>query len=178
MTGRPPRPLQVQQNEGDPRQRGKHKLAQRLAAQPKAEAGLPDCPERLRGIARDTWYSVKQDLEVMQLHQRPGAYEIEMFCVNRARAIEADEQIERDGITREINHYDKDGNLLWTDFKQHAAIKTSNEAWKKVQEFAAAYGLNPVSRTRLAVERPDDPTEELSALLSKPRPKREVEAVQ
>src|SRR5580765_1036673 len=160
MTGRPPKPLQVRQNEGDAAKIGKRKLAAKLAAEPKAQPGLPECPPRLRGIARETWFAVTEDLEIMQLHQRPGAYEREMFCLARAKALQAEEQLEREGITLNIPIYDREGMEIGVNKKQHPAQKTATEAWKKVQEFASAYGLNPVSRTRLAVEKAEDPTEE------------------
>jgi hypothetical protein len=60
VRGRKPKPLQQQIAEGDPRQRGKWKLRDRLQAEPKAARGLPPCPERLTGVARQRWGAVER----------------------------------------------------------------------------------------------------------------------
>src|ERR1700680_3627359 len=112
MRGRKPKPLERQIIEGDPRMRGKGKLQQRLDAQVKARGGLPRCPTHLRGRARACWNLWKQELELMGLDCRPDAMMLEGACVNYARAVQADIQLARFGITVEEPVVDGEGEEI------------------------------------------------------------------
>jgi len=41
--------------------------------------------------------------------------------------------------------------------------------WRQVRAFCSEFGLSPVSRTRLAIERKDEATEDLEAILGRAR---------
>lgn len=171
MRGRKPKPTQQQMNEGDPRKKGKGKLQQKLAAEPIAARGLPDCPAHLRGMAAARWAFWKEELEKMRLDSRPDDAMLEGACRHYARAVEADLVIEVSGITVEEPVINREGELVGHKIKNHPAIATSNAAWKQVRMFCSEFGLSPVSRTRLTVEKADDGSADLMAQLSQPRRK-------
>jgi phage terminase small subunit len=99
MRGRKPRPISQQISEGDPRQRGKRKLEELQAAEPKAARGLPDCPRHLTGLARETWYFLREELEAMKLDCRPDAMMLEGACQAYAKAARADDLLEKKKFT-------------------------------------------------------------------------------
>lgn len=174
MRGRKPKPTATQISEGDPRKRGVNKLRERLAAEPKPEAGLPDCPRHLRGRARAAWTFWSDALVVMGIDKRPDAQMLEGACVNYARAVTADLEVEKVGITVIESIVDKEsGEVIPLKVKKNPAVDVSNAAWRQVRAFCSEFGLSPVSRTRLSVERKDDAGMDLMAILSRSRDPKE-----
>lgn len=175
MRGRPPKPLTRQIAEGDTRKRGILKLRQQLEREPKAARGLPDCPRHLAGRGRAAWRFWTEELEAMQLDCRPDAMMLEGACVAYGRAVEADLML-ASGFTVEEPIMDKEGEVVGVKIKNHPAVAVSNAAWKQLKAFCSEFGLSPVSRTRLAVEKPKSGEEDLLAVLSAPRaPKEKVQ---
>jgi P27 family predicted phage terminase small subunit len=177
MRGRKPKPWQTQINEGDPRKRGVRKLQERLAAEPKAEAGFPGCPDHLEGLAREAWDFLAEQIESMGIDKRPDALMLEGACVNYARAVQADQQVTREGITVQETSVTDDGEVIVLKTKANPAVAVSNAAWRHLRAFASEFGLSPVSRTRITIEKRDDGEAELLALLSKPREPRPIPPV-
>lgn len=170
MKGRKPKPTARQIAEGDPRKKGVHKLDEKLAAEPKASRGLPDCPRHLKGRARAAWNSWREELEAMKLDARCDAVMLEGACVAYARAVEADLMVTKWGITVEETLLDYDeGELTVLTVKTNPALGISNAAWRQVRAFCSDFGLSPVSRTRLTVEKKDPDEVDLAKLLSMPR---------
>jgi P27 family predicted phage terminase small subunit len=181
MRGRKPKPAALQMAAGDPRKQGMGKLAEKLAAEPKASKGLPDCPRHLKGRARHAWTFWVAELEGMGLDRRPDSMMLEGACVNYARAVEADLIVAKDGmIVEEIamigeNHDEP----VVMKRRYHPAITVSNAAWRQVRAFCGEFGLSPVSRTRLSIEKKDSAVEDLMSILGKARePKVKPETVQ
>jgi P27 family predicted phage terminase small subunit len=168
MKGRKPKPTSRQISEGDPRDRGMGKLKAKLEAEPKAARGLPECPRHLKGRARAAWNFWADELEAMSLDNRPDAMMLQGACVNYARAVSADLILDRDGLIVEESTVDKHGNKIILKIRYHPAVSVSNAAWRQVRAFCSEFGLSPVSRTRLAVERQES-TDDLASLLSQPR---------
>ena len=177
MRGRKPKPTSQQIAAGDPHKMGMRKLEAKLAAEPKASRGLPDCPRHLKGRARAAWKFWTDELAAMDLDRRPDAMMLEGACVNYARAVEADEQLARDGITVEESVLNDDGEKVLLKIKAHPAVSISNRAWHLLRGFCGEFGLSPVSRTRLAITKNDGPTEDLAAILSAPRDPKPVTTV-
>jgi len=173
MRGRKPKPTSQQISEGDPRKLGKRKLQAKLESEPAATKGLPDCPRHLRGRARAAWEFWCEELGKMNLDCRPDAQMLEGACVNYSRAVEADLQIAREGLTVEESTVDQEsGEKILLKIKAHPAIAISNQAWRLLHRFCSEFGLSPVSRTRLTIEKRDDGVLDLAALLSQPREQR------
>jgi len=170
MRGRKPKPTAAQISAGDPRKIGKEKLKQRLLAEPMSASGLPPCPRHLRGRARAAWGFWAKQLAVMGLDRRPDAMMLEGACVGYSRAVEADLILQRDGLVVEESTIDKEsGERIVLKYRNHPACLISRAAWNQVRAFASEFGLSPVSRTRLAVEKPDAAAADLATLLSAPR---------
>ncbi len=77
--------------------KGKHKLAQQLAAEPKASRGLPPCPDYLVGRARDAWTFWSHELELVDLDRRPDGPMLEGVCIAYDAAISRYETIKNAG---------------------------------------------------------------------------------
>jgi P27 family predicted phage terminase small subunit len=168
VNGRKPKPTKRQMDAGDPRKLGKQKLRAKLDAEPKAARGLPACPRHLRGRARACWNFWTRELELMDLDSRPDAQMLEGACVGYARAVQADLLIEKQGIVIEECKIVKDV-IVVLKRRAHPAIMISRAAWRQVQAFCSEFGLSPVSRTRLAIEKPEGGESDLMTLLTAPR---------
>lgn len=179
MRGRKPKPIAKVEQDGDTRKIGARKLREKIAAEPPATRGLPDCPRHLRGRARAAWTFWRAELMDMGLDRRPDAQMLEGACVNYARAVEADEIVARDGIMQNISTIDKEsGEAVLIKSQYHPAITVSNAAWRQVRSFCSEFGLSPVSRTRLVIEKKDTAAQDLAAILTKPREPRSPATVQ
>jgi P27 family predicted phage terminase small subunit len=179
MRGRKPKPLGKADQDGDTRKVGARKFRAKIAAEPKAVRGLPDCPRHLKGRARAAWNFWREELEGMGLDRRPDAQMLEGACVNYSRAVESDLIVARDGIMQNISTIDKEsGEPILLKSQYHPAITVSNAAWRQVRAFCSEFGLSPVSRTRLAVEKPDSGADDLAKILMQPRAPRQTTTVQ
>lgn len=168
MRGRKPKPIAAQIAAGDPRKRGVHVLRKLQESQLKVAKGLPACPRHLTGRARAAWNMWAAELAAMDLDKRPDAQMLEGACVGYQQAVQADQIIAKEGMIVEDKAI-KDGALIVLRRKAHPAIAVSRSAWAQVRSFCSEFGLSPVSRQRLASEKPDHETEDLLALLSQPR---------
>ena len=168
MTGRPRKPLAVRAAEGDKRKIGRKKLAEQIASEPRTRSGLPACPSHLTGLARETWDSWKQELEIMEMDKTPDAQMLEGACVAYQRAVGADCEVSRDGIS--LRTFDViEGEAVLKEIKNHPAIKISLEYWKQVKSFCTEFGFTPASRSRLAGSMPKSKQDDLLSILSGPR---------
>jgi P27 family predicted phage terminase small subunit len=174
MRGRKPKPTELQIAEGDPRKHGVHRLEKRLEGEAKGSRGLPRCPAHLQGLARKAWKMWSEELERMNLDCRPDGPMLEGACIAYETAIECYETIKKQGrmIARRI--LDPQTNTLVVGgLKPHPAAAQMNAAWMVLRAFCSEFGLSPVSRTRLAVDKPADGDDELVAILSQPRERKE-----
>jgi P27 family predicted phage terminase small subunit len=168
------KPTAVQIAEGDPAKKGVKKLDAKLAAEPKAQRGLPGCPRHLLERAREAWDFWKLELEKMRLDCAPDSMMLEGACVNYSRAVDADIQIQARGIVLEEPVIDREGMLAGIRIKKNPAVEVSNQAWRNVRAFCSEFGLSPAARTRLTIEKQDDGSADLMGELSKPRTKKEA----
>lgn len=177
MKGRLPKPTATQIAAGDPSKLGKRKLQEKLESEPAATCGLPACPSHLKGRARNVWEFWAEELAVMNLDRKPDAQMLEGACSAYARAVQADLEVERVGITVTESIVDKDGEVIPLKVKKNPAVDVSNAAWRQVRAFCSEFGFSPVSRTRLAVEKRDESAADLMAILSQPRDRGNADSV-
>ncbi len=105
----------------------------------------------------------------MQLDSRPDAMMLEGACVNYAKAVQADLEVLVGGITVEEPIINKEtGDQVGVRVKRNPADVVSNRAWGLVKTFCSEFGLSPVSRTRLTIEKRDEGGD-LMAALTQPR---------
>jgi P27 family predicted phage terminase small subunit len=182
MTGRPPKPTEQQIAEGDPRKHGVHKLEQRLETEPNAARGLPKCPAHLKGRARRAWNFWSEELVFMNLDCRPDAHMLEGACVAYEAAVDSYETIQKQGRLVAKRILDPETNkLMVVNVKPHPSVAQGNAAWTLMKAFCSEFGLSPVSRTRLTIEKPAANDADLMEILSRPRerkPQNPTEVIQ
>jgi P27 family predicted phage terminase small subunit len=173
VTGRKRKPAKAQIALGDPRKKGVHKLEQELAAEPKASRGLPPCPDYLKGRARDAWQFWAEELAAMDLDRRPDSHMLEGCCVAYDAAVDAYETIQKQGRLIAKKALDpKTNTMVVVDVRPHPAVRQGNQAWALMRAFCSEFGLSPVSRIRLSIEKEDGGEADLLELLGRPREKR------
>lgn len=166
--GQRPKPTELQILEGDPRRKGKRKLEQKLAAEPKPQSGLTECPEELTGRARKVWHLWAEELEVMRLSKRPDSAALEGACRAYERAVEADLILQAEGLLVKDVHVNRDGSEVHR-IRKHPAVDISTAAWAAVRHFCTEFGFTPAARTRLTVEHSNDQTDIIDLLAGKQR---------
>ena len=170
MRGRKPKPTSQQIVEGDPRKLGVHQLEKKLKAEVKGTRGLPKCPAHLKGLARKAWRFWSEELAEMNLDCRPDALMLEGACVAYQEAVECYETVQKQGPMVAKRILDPETNkLVVSNVKPHPAVAQGNAAWMRLRAFCSEFGLSPVSRTRLAIDKPPAEEDDLMAILSRPR---------
>jgi P27 family predicted phage terminase small subunit len=171
MTGRKPKSAAQQIAEGDPSKRGVHKLEARAKAEPKARRGLPGCPKHLKGVARKAWNFWSTELEAMSLNARPDAMMLEGACVSYATYVAMHMKVEEQGeLVAKKERNPKTGQMEVVDVRAHPGLTIRDRALMQMRAFCCEFGLSPVSRARLFIERSDaNADDELMAILSQPR---------
>ena len=110
----------------------------------------------------------------MNLDCRPDAMMLEGACIAYQAAIEAYETIQKQGPLVAKRILDPEtSKLVVSNVKPHPAVAQGNAAWQLLRAFCSEFGLSPVSRTRLAIEKPADGEDDLMAILSQPREKKQ-----
>ncbi len=171
MRGRKPKGASRKLAEGDTRKIGAHKLAAQIAGEPRAVRGLPPCPRHLRGRARAAWNFWREELIAMNLDCRPDAQMLEGACVAYEAAVNSYETIHKQGRLIARRAADpKTGQLVVVDVRPHPAVAMGNDAWTLLRSFCSEFGLSPVSRARLSIDRTDTGDDDLMKILMQPRP--------
>jgi P27 family predicted phage terminase small subunit len=170
MRGRKPKPIEQHIANGDPSKLGTGKLQERLDQQVKAKRGLPNAPGYLSKVGRAAWYYWRDELESMALDYAPDRMMLEGACVNYARALQAEDEIQSRGINVVEPVMNSEGEEVGERVKQNPAVAIANQAWRLVHRFCSEFGLSPVARTRLSIkDDPRDPEEDLEKILREPR---------
>lgn len=105
----------------------------------------------------------------MKIDKRPDGPMLEGACRAYERAVEADMILAKDGLVIENKVLSEDGDVIILGIKKHPAVEISNRSWVIVKAFFTEFGLTPVSRLRLSIEKPNDAQDDLAKLLSQPR---------
>jgi P27 family predicted phage terminase small subunit len=174
MKGRKPKPAARQIAEGDPSKRGVLKLDGLEEGEPKATRGLPGCPKHLRGVARKAWRFWAEELEGMSLDCRPDAMMLEGACVSYQTYVELYELIETQGkLVAKKERNPQTGQMEVVDVRAHPALHVRDRALMQMRAFCSEFGLSPVSRARLFIERRESDDDDLLDLLAQPRERKQ-----
>jgi P27 family predicted phage terminase small subunit len=177
MRGRKPKTAGQQIALGDPSKRGVHKLEARFEAEPKPARGLPPCPPHLKGQAQKAWTFWCEELEAMGLDARPDAMMLEGACVAYETFVKMHEKIQEQGeLVAKKERNPTTGQMEVVDVRPHPGLAIRDRALALLRSFCSEFGLSPVSRARLSVDRVDSSEEDLWAILSRPRRKKEESA--
>jgi len=177
MRGRKSKPAHQQLAEGDPRKRGVHKLVARAEAEPRAARGLPPCPKHLQGVARKAWRFWAAELEDMGVDARADAMMLEGACVSYQTYIAMHAKVADQGeLVARKERNPKTGQMEVVDVRAHPGLAIRDRALMQMRAFCCEFGLSPVSRARLSVERSErDADADLMAILTQPRIARQTE---
>jgi P27 family predicted phage terminase small subunit len=114
-----------------------------------------------------------EELEGMSLDCRPDAMMLEGACVSYQTYVELHELIETQGkLVAKKERNPKTGQLEVVDVRPHPGLHIRDRALTQMKAFCSEFGLSPVSRARLFVERREADGEDLMALLAQPRERR------
>lgn len=127
--------MEQRRREGNP---GKRPLPEPVLA---AGRIAPAAPESLPTAARAVWTTIVPTLDRVGLLDGIDALALEGLCVLVARAREAREILDRDGVLLQHN-----GRV-----SVHPAFRVERDAWQAFLRFAEQYALTPVARTRLGL---------------------------
>ncbi len=168
MKGRKPKTLGQADADGDTRKIGAKKLRQRIASEPKPIRGFPDAPAHLGVVARQIYSEWAEQLASMNQDFRCDAAMIECAAMAYEQMTVAYKVLVEKGQSVEV-YKDVEGELFCTGIKVRPEVGIFAKCEGLVKAFAAEMGLSLVSRTRLTIEKQDDHTAEMMALLSTPR---------
>jgi P27 family predicted phage terminase small subunit len=141
MPGPAPTPTRLKVLRGNP---GKRKIN---GAEPVPLRGLPECPERFKGAAREAWLFLSEQAKAMGMDFRIDSLSLAGACQAYGRAIDADAVIDSLGPTFTTpNGY----------VQQRPEVSIALQNWKMFKAFATEWGFTPASRSRLSIELPSD----------------------
>lgn len=149
MKGRRPKPSVVRKLEGNPGKRAMNKQ------EPKAAAGVPKCPEHLKGVARTEWKRIILELAEMKVLSRVDRAELTLCCSAWGMYVKACQKIEKEGEV-----IISDGGGMY----QNPWVAIRNRSMEQIHKFYTEFGMTPSSRSRIKVETPTE-EDEMASLL-------------
>jgi P27 family predicted phage terminase small subunit len=147
--GRKPKPTALKELAGNP---GKRALNHK---EPKPVAGIPACPNHLRGAERTEWKRLIAELDEMKLLSKVDRAELALCCSAWGMYVKACNKIKKQG---EVIISDQGGMY------QNPWIAIRNKSMEQVHRFYTEFGLTPSSRARVKVDAPSE-EEELEKML-------------
>jgi len=154
-SGRKPKPTQLKVIQGNA---GKRKINQ---DEPLAETldKVPSPPEWLPDLAREAWRKLAPWLVSAKILASSDLHNLEVFCCAYSTWREAVADIAKNGVVVAGAN---------SEIK-NPACTAANEATKQMSTYGAALGLDPATRSRLAVPGAKDATNPFKDLVGKKR---------
>ncbi|WP_131669527.1 phage terminase small subunit P27 family [Psychrobacter pygoscelis] len=148
--GRKPKPTELKRLAGNPGKRPLNDAEPEFTLIKKVDA-----PEWLGELATTMWETVIPELLDAKILTVPDLHNVESFCMAYQRWRQAEEEIDRVGITIETEK----------STIKNPAVTVANEAKKQMVQFGSLLGLDPSSRSRLMGaakdNKPDNPFADL-----------------
>ena len=101
---------------------------------------IPKCPDHLHGLQRDCWDEVARILVVKNVYDEDCRQMLAAYCVQYARFLAADEQVQQQGMFVKS----KRGSGKYNPY-----VGLSNTSYDRMVRLASELGLTPVSRKRV-----------------------------
>lgn len=106
----------------------------------------------------------------MNLDNRPDAMMLEGACMAYEAAARAYIEAQRLGDVAEEPIMSREtGECIGFRLKKNPWVSVRERSLLLVKAFCSEFGLSPVSRTRLTIQKPDESEADLLAMLSRPR---------
>lgn len=145
--GTKPTPTALKVFRGNP---GKRKLNER---EPRPSPNFPPCPERLAGVARETWEKFSEALTACGVGTQLDGTALETLCEAYALYVEAAANVAKGGAVWITSP--KPGELPTFVYSPYWCVMKNQ--WKIVSTMLAEFGMTPSSRVNLEIEtRPQD----------------------
>lgn len=135
--GRNKKPTNLRLLQGNP---GRVKINEN---EPKPAVCIPEPPEFLEGLALDEWHRMGKILFFNGILTEMDVAAFAGYCINYARIAEAERHIREEGGVITTSN----GNLI-----QSPWVGISNTAQKQMNTFLTAFGMSPVSRSRVTAQ--------------------------
>lgn len=161
-SGRRPLPSNVKKLRGNP---GKRKLND---AEPQPPAGEPDMPAGLCKIAAAEWKAIVPELAQLGVLTKIDGKALAAYCHAFARWMAAQEEVDRLGLVLDepiMGGPPEDREVVGYKHKRNPAVSIEHEALKIMKSFLVEFGMTPSSRSRIRIEKADQPEDPLEALL-------------
>ncbi len=154
MRGRPPKPTRLKVISGTYRA---DRHGPKARNEPMPRRGRPQCPSWLSGEAKSKWRKIVPELDRLGLLTLIDGDCLAAYCQAWAEFRLATETLASEG------HYT---STAAGGLKPHPAATMQRNAWRAIREFAALFGLDPSSRSKLSVPPVQEAMDPLEALLN------------
>lgn len=154
--GRPPKPTVIKLLTGNPGNRPLN------TSEPQPAPTPPPCPEWLSEDAKAKWAELVPELSRLGLLTIVDGAVLAGFCQSYAEAKQATERLEAEGRYLMVGGWPVDEvdpkngetrtRVVGGQLQPHPAVSQQRSALKAMKEFAALFGLEPSSRSRLHVQ--------------------------
>jgi P27 family predicted phage terminase small subunit len=141
--GRKRTPLKILQARGSKYANPNHVCADYRAGEPELKPGIPSCPSWLSKSAKAIWRQKTKKLSEAKILARIDRDELARYCDSYARYKSASINLQK-GEYYKAN----DGTI-----KSHPASRIYNEMAQILSRLATEFGLTPVARTRVKVNK-------------------------
>ncbi len=121
--------------------------------------GLPQCPERLQGAAREAWERFSRELAECGVGSQLDSAALELLCEAYAAHVEAATQVAKNGAV--WIERPESGKLPKFAYSPYWVVQ-KNE-YKKLVTLLAEFGMTPSSRSRVQVTPRHDSLDEFLA---------------
>ncbi len=157
MRGRKPKPTALKKLQGNP---GGRRLNE---SEPQFSEGIV-CPEWLTAEAKAEWARMVSELDASGMLQSVDAASLAGYCQSFARWRSAEQLIDREGQTLTETIHNRSGLAVGQRVRRHPATIIAKDEKAAMQKFAALFGFDPSSRSRIFVT-PRKKKSELDAIL-------------
>jgi len=151
MKGRKPKPTVLRMREGNP---GKRAFNHDEPIQPDDR---PTCPDFLDEVAQEEWYRISAILTEMGLLSSADRTAMAAYCTVYSRWVHAEQQVKKFGT---IVKSPEKGFPMKSPY-----LTVSDQAMESMRKFLVEFGLTPLSRSRIHVDRKKAPEDEFDSFV-------------
>ncbi|MGD9644433.1 MAG: phage terminase small subunit P27 family [Pirellulales bacterium] len=152
MRGRKPTPYRLKILRGNPGRRNAK------APEPEPALSVPECPDHLKGEARNEWDRMATELYSLGLLSNLDRAALAAYCVAYGRWHDAEEILRKTNVVLVAKGT---GNMYPNPY-----LHIANKAMEQMHKFLTEFGMSPSSRTRVH-GKSDKPGDDFEQFLKK-----------